>query len=197
MMEKKMTHPNRNPNPNPQNDDPQAADEPVEMEAFEEMEGTEEAENPLLFELQKLEADLAQEHDRALRIQAEYENFRRRTARELDDEHKYAGMELLRDILPVMDNLQRAIEAAEKQDADDPLLEGVRMVFEQMKTALEKNHCVRIDALHQPFDPNFHQAISQMPSEEFDNGTVLIVAQEGYLLSDRVVRPSQVIVCKK
>ncbi|MDO4585360.1 MAG: nucleotide exchange factor GrpE [Planctomycetia bacterium] len=172
----------------------------VDMGDFaEELAATEEnvaEENPALAEIQRLEQELADERNRALRFRAELENLRKRSARELEEEHRYSGMDVIRDILPVMDNLQRAIEVAEKQDADDPLLAGVRMIFQQFETALERNNCKRIDALHQPFDPNFHQAISQMPSEEFPDNTVLIVAQEGYTLADRVVRPSQVVVVK-
>lgn len=153
-------------------------------------------ENPALVEIKRLEQELSEERNRALRFRAELENVRRRASRELEEEHRYSGMDVIRDILPVMDNLQRAMEMAEKQNADDPLLAGVQMIFQQLETALERNHCKRIEALHQPFDPNFHQAISQMPSEEFPDNTVLIVAQDGYMLSDRVVRPSQVVVVK-
>ena len=150
----------------------------------------------LLEKIAKLEKELGDSKDRTLRFQAELDNVRRRSSRELEEAFRYSGMDVIRDILPVMDNLQRAIEAAEKQSADDPLLAGVRMVYQQLETALEHNRCKKIQALHEPFDPNFHQAISQMPSEEFPEGTVLIVAQEGYTLEDRVVRPSQVVVSK-
>lgn len=144
-----------------------------------------------------LEKALSEEKDRTLRLYAELDNVRRRAARELVEERKYSGMDVIRAILPVIDNLQRAIDAAEKQNADDPLLEGVRMVYQQMIDALKQNNCTKIEALNQPFDPKFHQAISQMPSADVADGSVLIVAQDGYLLHDRVVRPSQVVVSKK
>ncbi len=146
--------------------------------------------------LTELEKALTDEKERSLRIMAELENYRRRAARELEDANKYRAMDMIREILPVMDNLGRAIEAAEKQDPDDPLLEGVRMVRRQFEKALESQKCTQIAALNQPFDPNFHQAIQQFESDEVAPNTVVHVAQEGYLLADRVVRPAQVIVSK-
>lgn len=176
------------------NDDANAEKTPETEEVLTEETPQVEIPNTLEAKVAELEAALQDEKDRALRCYAELENVRRRSSRELADERKYSGMEVIRDLLPVMDNLQRAIEAAEKQNAGDPLLAGVRMVFQQFESALDKNHCKRIEALNQPFDPNFHQAISRMPSDDHPENTILIVASEGYTLCDRVVRPSQVIV---
>lgn len=144
----------------------------------------------------ELEKAVQDEKDRALRTLAELENYRRRAARELEDAHKYRAMDMIREILPVLDNLQRAIESAEKQNPDDPLLAGVRMVAQQFEKALESQHCTRIAALNEPFDPNLHHAIQQFESPDVAPNTVVHVAQEGYVLEDRVVRPSQVIVSK-
>ena len=149
--------------------------------------------NPKVAELEKA---LADEKERSLRILAELENYRRRSARELDDANKYRSMDVIREMLPVMDNLARAIEAAEKRDPDDPLLAGVRMVYQQFLKALENQKCVKMDALHQTFDPNYHQAIQQFASAEHPANTVICVAQDGFLLLDRVVRPAQVVVSK-
>ena len=147
--------------------------------------------------VKELEKALADEKERTLRLYAELDNTRRRAAREIVEERKYSGMDVIRAILPVMDNLQRAIEAATQQNADDPLLEGVKMIYQQLTDALKQNNCTRIEALNQPFDPNFHQAISQMPSADVPENTCIVVAQEGYMLFDRVVRASQVVVSKK
>ncbi len=144
-----------------------------------------------------LEKALQEEKDRTLRLCAELDNVRRRFAREMMDERKYSGIEVIRAFLPVMDNLQRAIVAAEQQNADAALLEGVQMVYQQMTDALRQNHCTKIEAQDQPFDPNFHQAISQMPNADLPDNTVMIVALDGYMLHDRVVRASQVVVSKK
>lgn len=152
-------------------------------------------------ELSALKRELAEAKDKTLRTFAELENFRKRSARTLQDELKYANMSLIRDMLPVMDNLIRAIEAAEKQDQagelteqGKALLDGVKMVVEQFNTVLGKHNCTPIEAVNQPFDPNFHQAITQMPSADVAPNTVLMETQKGYVLHDRVVRPSQVIV---
>ncbi|MDO4550051.1 MAG: nucleotide exchange factor GrpE [Planctomycetia bacterium] len=146
--------------------------------------------------LEELEKALQNEKDRCLRVMAELENYRRRAARELEEERKYRAMDVIREILPVMDNLGRAVEAAEKQNPDDPLLEGVKMVWQQFEHALENQKCTRIEALNQPFDPNLHQAIQQFESDEVPPNTIIHVAQDGFLLEDRVVRPAQVIVSK-
>jgi molecular chaperone GrpE len=129
-----------------------------------------------------------------LRTQAELENFRKRARRELEDAQRYASLSLMRDLLPVLDNLNRAIEAAETSESAAGLLDGVKMVADQFGNVLKQYHCVPIDAAGEHFDPNVHEAIAQLPSEEYAAGSVMSVAQTGYVLHDRVVRPSQVIV---
>lgn len=138
--------------------------------------------------------ELAACNDRLLRLQAEMQNLRNRTAREIADERRYAALPILRDLLPVVDNIDRAIEAAEKAGEAENLLAGFRLVRQQLVTALTQQHCEPIEALNQPFDPNFHQAILQQPSTEVPPGVVTMVTQPGYRLHDRVVRPAQVIV---
>lgn len=132
--------------------------------------------------------------DRALRAQAELENYRRRATRELQEQLRYANMPLFRDLLPVIDNIGRAIEAAESSQEAPGLLAGFKMVAQQLDEVLRQHHCTRIDALHEPFDPNLHEAIAQQPSDQLEPGTVMHVTQTGYTLHDRVVRPSQVVV---
>ena len=181
---------------------PENAPEDLEVDfgdAFDE--GAEEPVKEAEDELSALKRELAEAKDKTLRTFAELENFRKRSARTLQDELKYANMSLIRDMLPVMDNLLRAIEAAEKQDQagelteqGKALLDGVKMVVEQFNTVLGKHNCTPIEAVNQPFDPNFHQAITQMPSADVAPNTVLMETQKGYVLHDRVVRPSQVIV---
>jgi molecular chaperone GrpE len=145
-------------------------------------------------ELAQVRAELEAAKDRALRCQAELENYRRRVAREMELERRYAALPLLRDLLPVWDNVHRAIEAG-RQSGDDPaLLKGFEMVAEQLEDTLRRHDCLSIEALWQPFDPNLHEAITQQPSEEHPPGTVIGETQTGFRLHDRVVRPSQVIV---
>ncbi|NQU25215.1 MAG: nucleotide exchange factor GrpE [Candidatus Nealsonbacteria bacterium] len=144
--------------------------------------------------LEVARAELQQAIDRELRGRAELENYRKRAAREMQEQRRYADLPLMRDLLPVMDNLCRAIEAAEKTHDTASLLEGVKMVVQQCAGVLEKHHCTRIAALHEPFDPHLHEAVSQQLSDEHPANTVLIETQTGFQLHDRVVRPSQVVV---
>lgn len=138
--------------------------------------------------------ELAEARQRALRLQAELENYRKRTQRIMDEERKYCGLPLMRDLLEVVDNLERATSAADQDAANAGLLEGVKIVANQFKAVLRKHHCLPIEAEGQPFDPHFHQAIAHFPNEQYEPGTVSNVHQVGYRLHDRVVRPTQVIV---
>jgi molecular chaperone GrpE len=141
-----------------------------------------------------LAAELAAEKDRALRLQAEMENLRARTSREIAESTRYAALPFMRDLLPVVDNIERAIDAANKQGDSQSLLEGFKLVHQQLLNALAQHNCVKIDAQGEPFDPQFHAAILQQPSDEVPANHVLLVAQAGYKLHDRVVRPAQVII---
>ena len=131
---------------------------------------------------------------RVLQAQAELENFRKRMRREMEDERRYAAVPLIMDILAVVDNLDRAIAAAEKNDGTEGLLEGVKMVASQLATVLDKHNCKPIDAEGKEFDPHIHEAMAQFPSDEHDAGSITQVLSVGYMLHDRVVRPSQVMV---
>jgi len=137
--------------------------------------------------------ELAECQDRLLRMQAEMENLRRRTAREIADERRYAALPMVRDLLEVLDNVDRAIEAGENTPDSVSLLEGFRLVGKQLRSVLEKHEVKPIAAEGEPFDPNRHEAILQQPSDQ-PKGTVVLVTQGGYQLHGRVVRPSQVIV---
>jgi len=139
-------------------------------------------------------AELAAANDRLLRLQAEMQNLRNRTSREIADERKYAAMPVITDLLPVVDNIDRAIQSAEKSGEAETLLTGFRLVKQQLHTLLNRNHCELINPEGEVFDPHFHQAILQQPSAEVPAGNVMLVAQPGYKLHDRVVRPAQVIV---
>ena len=157
----------------------------------------------------ELESQLKEANDRALRTQAELENYRKRAQRELADERRYAVVPLVRDLLPVVDNLQRAIDAASQSSPHAPregsvsrsetttvpvLLEGVQLVAAQLDAVLKQHGCQPIETVGAPFDPNQHQAIAQEPSNEHPAGTVTRAAQVGYKLQDRVIRPAQVFV---
>jgi molecular chaperone GrpE len=144
----------------------------------------------------QLERELADANARALRAQAELENFRKRARRELEEETRYAALPLMRDILQVVDNLQLAIQAAEQHQDSAGLLEGVQMVSRQLTDVLRRHDCVEIEADGQPFDPHLHEAILFEPSEQHPAGENTRVARGGYRLHERVVRPAQVCVSR-
>jgi molecular chaperone GrpE len=148
----------------------------------------------LAADLDQLRSELDDAKDRALRSAAELENYRKRANRQIEEERRYANVELIRELLPIWDNMGRVVEAAGQSDKIDALLEGFQMVRQQLESVFERYNCFKIDALHQPFDPHLHEAISQMPSADHPAGTVLHVTQAGFRVEDRVVRPSQVVV---
>ena len=145
-------------------------------------------------EVAKLQGELREANERLLRTQAELENYRKRARREAEEERRYAALPLIRDLLSVMDNLDRALEAAERNQSVSGLFEGVKMVAVQFNAYLEQYGCRRIPAVGLAFDPHQHEAIAQEPSTEHAAGVVTRIARQGYQLHDRVVRPSQVLV---
>jgi molecular chaperone GrpE len=152
-------------------------------------------------QIAELDAQLHEANERTLRVQAELENYRKRAQREMADERRYAVVPLVRDLLSVVDNLDRAITAAtptrsasEGSSDADALLSGVQMVSGQLTQVLAQHQCVRIPAVGQPFDPNQHEAIAQEPSATIPAGHVSREVQVGYKLFDRVIRPVQVFV---
>jgi len=144
----------------------------------------------------QLQAELAESRDKLLRLQAEMENLRRRTKREIEDERKYANLPLIRDLLPVLDNVGRALDAAQKSKDVDTLISGMTLIAQNLQGTLAQHGSVLIEAENQEFDPNFHEAILQQPSADHPPNTVMMVTQPGYILHDRVIRPSQVIVSR-
>lgn len=140
--------------------------------------------------------------DRALRLAAEMENLRRRTAREIVDARTYAVTNFARDMLNVSDNLRRAIEAVPEEakasgDAGfKALIEGVDITERAMLTALERHGVKKLEPVGEKFDPNFHQAMFEIPNPDMVNGTVMQVVQAGYSIGDRVLRPAMVGVAK-
>lgn len=141
-----------------------------------------------------LQKQVAELQDRLLRSQAELDNFRRRTHRDQDEARKYESLRLLHDLLPALDGLQRAVASAEQTGDMQNLLDGIRMVSQQFKDTLKAHSAEPIDALGKPFDPNLHEALSQIPMADCEPMTVVQVVEMGYRLHDRVVRPARVIV---
>ena len=144
-----------------------------------------------------LEQQLQDAEERALRIHAELENFRKRARREYDDAQRYREIDLLRDLLPVLDTVLRAVEAAEKTGDVESLKAGFRMTAQQIEKVLDGHGCKTIDTVGHAFDPAVHDAILQQTVPDAVPGTVVGTASRGYRLHDRVVRPAQVIVAKQ
>jgi molecular chaperone GrpE len=133
-------------------------------------------------------------YDRFLRAQAELQTARTRWQRDLEEQRKFQDLSMIRDLLSPLDNLRRAVEAAKSGTSVEQLKTGVDMVLKQFDEVFAKHHAKPIPALGEHFDPNHHEAISQMPSADKPPMTVLVEAERGYMLHDRVVRPSKVIV---
>jgi len=150
----------------------------------------------------ELQAEVDSNKDKMLRTVAEMENLRRRTAKEVTDAKTYSAANFARDMLSVSDNLRRAIEAVpeEAKAAGDKgflaLIEGVEMTERSMLSTLEKNGVKKLDPKGEKFDPNFHQAMFEVPNPEVPNNTVCEVIQEGYVIGKRVLRPAMVGVAK-
>jgi len=147
------------------------------------------------------EAEIADLKDKYVRVHAEMENLRKRTEREKADTSKYAISKFAGDVLAVADNLQRALAAlSETADQADPKIkasiEGVQLTDSELAKVLERHGVRKIDALGAIFDPNFHQAVMEEENKEIPAGTVVRVFQHGYQISDRLLRPSMVIVAK-
>ena len=135
-------------------------------------------------------------YERLLRVSAEFENYKKRTAREMAEFNKYANQSLIRELLPIIDNLELAIKAAaEAADGNDAcLLDGVELTRKEILRVFENFHVEPIDALGKPFDPNFHEAVMREESDEHPENTVVNELQKGYLMHDRLLRPSMVVV---
>lgn len=140
--------------------------------------------------------------DRALRAMAEMENLRRRTEKEVKDARQYAVSSFARDMLTVSDNLRRALDALPEDDRKNAdagiasLIEGVEMIERDLLNQLEKNGVKKLNPEGQKFDPNFHQAMFEVPNTEVPNNTVVQVVQAGYVIGERVLRPAMVGVSK-
>lgn len=152
--------------------------------------------------LEQLEAENADLKDKYLRLMAEMENLRRRTAKEVKDANAYGVTSFARDMLAVGDNLGRALQALPADVAETAsdslktLLEGVEMTEREMINALGKHGVTKIDPEGEKFDPNFHQAMFEIPNPDVPNGTVMQVVQSGYVIGERVLRPAMVGVAK-
>lgn len=144
----------------------------------------------------ELQREVNELQDRFLRMQAELDNIRKRSRREVEEAHRYGSLALGASLLPVLDNLSRALAAGGTTSAED-LHTGVEMVAQQFEQALEQHAIKRIATVGEMFDPSLHDAVQMAPSEEHEPMTILQELEAGFQLHDRVVRPAKVIVAQK
>ena len=142
--------------------------------------------------IDELTVGLKEKEERALRLQADFENFRRRTSKEKEELSAVIKQEILKDMLPLLDNFQRAM-AAEAKDIES-FKQGVEMIYKQFQDALAKNGLEAIDTTDAKFDPNFHQAVMRVQDPEKEDDTIAAELQKGYMAKGRVLRPSMVQV---
>ncbi|MCJ1908763.1 nucleotide exchange factor GrpE [Planococcus ruber] len=152
------------------------------------------AEAPEVDEVAALKEELEAEQNKYLRLLADYDNFKRRSQKERQDAEKFRSQSLLADLLPVMDNFDRALSVETKSEESASLLKGVEMVQKSLLEAVKREGLEEIKALGEPFDPNFHQAVMQEKDETAEPGVVLMELQKGYTLKGRVLRPAMVKV---
>jgi len=135
-------------------------------------------------------------HDRFLRVSAEFENYKKRMQRDVEDFRKYANESLIKDLLNVVDNLERAVESSSEKGDNDQLMEGIDLTLKEILRIFEKFKVKPIEALDREFDPVVHQAVLQEVSENHPENTVIREFQRGYTIHDRLLRPAMVVVSK-
>lgn len=144
---------------------------------------------------QKSEEEAKQSYDRFLRVSAEFENYKKRSAREMEDFRKYANQSLIKELLPVVDNLELAIKSAnENRNADTRLLDGVDLTLKEILKIFEKFDVKEIDALGKTFDPRYHEAVMREETGKHPENSITNELQKGYMIHDRLLRPSMVVV---
>jgi len=152
-----------------------------------------------LAELKERAAKADEHWDRLLRTTADFDNFKKRATREKQDAVKYANESLLQKLIPILDNFDMALSAAQnaQPDGSQSLQTGINMIYQQLKSLLAETGVEEIDAAGKPFDPNFHEAVSQKETTEVPEGQVVQQLRKGYKLKDRLLRPATVIVAKQ
>jgi molecular chaperone GrpE len=138
---------------------------------------------------------LERQRDQLLRLQAEFENFRRRSKREVDDIKQTAGADVLRALLPVIDNLDRALQTS--ANSAEAVVEGIKMIHAQMMETLKLSGLETVPALGEKFDPHLHEAVAVAPAEDAPDDSIVEVLQPGYAVKGKLIRPAMVKVARK
>jgi len=146
-------------------------------------------------ELETAKQEAKETHDRFLRVSAEFENYKKRSTREMDDFRKYANQSLIKEMLAVVDNLERALNSSNGNSSIDKCMaDGVNLTLKEILKVFEKFNVKPIESIGQPFDPTFHQAMMKEETDEHPENTIITELQKGYLIHDRLLRPSMVVV---
>lgn len=146
-------------------------------------------------ELETAKQEAKETYDRFLRVSAEFENYKKRSAREMDDLRKYANQFLIVEMLAVVDNLERALNSSNGNSSNDKCMaDGVNLTLKEILKVFEKFNVKPIESIGQSFDPNFHQAMMQEETDDYPENTVITELQKGYMIHDRLLRPSMVVV---
>ncbi len=146
--------------------------------------------------IEKAEAEAKEAYDRFLRASAELENYKKRTRKEMADFRKYANASLVKELLGVVDNLERAIESSNGSNEEGQLSEGLDLTLKELLKIFKEFHACPIEALGKPFDPCYHQAMMQQETTDQPENVVLNELQKGYMIHDRLLRPAMVVVSK-
>jgi len=148
-------------------------------------------------ELESARKEAKENYDRLLRVSAEFENYKKRTTKEQIEFRKFANEALIKDLLSIVDNLERAIASAARESEEvSTFLEGVELTLQEILKIFKKYHVIPIEAIGNPFNPCFHQAVMQTESANYPANTVVEELQKGYMIYDRLLRPAMVVVSK-
>ena len=172
-------------------------DEVIDIDAGASEETTAEAAPEVVLEpaSAELKAEVVAMREKVLRSQADMQNLRRRCEKDVEQAHKFGQEKLIKELLPVIDNFERAVETA-PEGTDAVVIDGIKMTQDALLSALKKFNVVQIDPMGTAFDPLFHQAVSIIENPDVEPNTVIAVMQKGYTLNERLVRPAMVIVSK-
>ncbi len=177
-----------------QTSEPEVDTEEVAVEQDSENNENDEAQDPKDEEIASLKAEVDAKEEQYLRLYAEFENYKRRIQNEAQTQKKYQAQKVLTDVLPALDNFERALKIEGDDESFNALKKGVEMVYDSLLKALEDNGLEKIKTEGEQFDPNFHQAVMQDDNPDFESGQITEELQAGYQLKDRVLRASMVKV---
>ena len=180
----------------PEKENEHRGDAFIESSPLEEDRGENEEVEALKKKLEEKEKEAKENYDRFLRMAADFENFKKRAAKEKEDYLKFANEDLIKAILPFVDNLERAVNHAEKVQDTGVMIEGVRLTIQQIHQALNKFGLSSFESVGKPFDPAMHEAMLAVETDQHEPNQVLEEFQKGYLLNDRLLRPATVSVSK-